>query len=147
MYAFLFISNKYRMANSQTFQRSKVFKDFDLSFSKNPVTNDISLKTDVNAINQSIKSLLNTNFYERFFQPKLGSNIKKILFEPADVITISDLKQAISDTISNHEPRVTISSIEIQDQSDRNAYFIRLIYKINNKEEPVVLSVVLERLR
>jgi len=135
------------MATSQTFQRKSVFKDFDLSFSKHPLTNDVATKTDVNAINQSIKSLLNTNFYERPFNPRLGSNIKKILFEPADAITIADLKQAITDTIGNYEPRVTLNSIIIDDQSERNAYFIQISYTINGQQEPVTLAVVMERLR
>lgn len=135
------------MATSHTFQRKDVFKDFDLSFSRHPLTNDIAIKSDINAINQSLRSLLNTNYYERPFQPRIGSNIKRILFEPADPITISDLKQAIRDTISNYEPRVNLIEVIVEDQSERNSYLIQLIYNINNREEPVSLAVILERLR
>ena len=135
------------MATSHTFQRKDVFRDFDLSFNRNPLTNDIAVKTDINAINQSLKSLLNTNYYERPFQPRIGSNIKRILFEPADSITIADLKQAIRDTISNYEPRVNLFEVVIEDQSERNSYLVRVVYNINNREEPVSLAVILERLR
>lgn len=135
------------MATSHTFQRKDVFRDFDLSFNRNPLTNDIAVKTDINAINQSLRSLLNTNYYERPFQPRIGSNIKRILFEPADSITIADLKQAIRDTISNYEPRVNLFEVVIEDQSERNSYLVRVVYNINNREEPVSLAVILERLR
>jgi len=135
------------MATSHTFQRKDVFRDFDLSFNRNPLTNDIAVKTDINAINQSLRSLLNTNYYERPFQPRIGSNIKRILFEPADSITIADLKQAIRDTISNYEPRVNLFEVVIEDQSERNSYLVRIVYNINNREEPVSLAVILERLR
>jgi len=148
MYTYsLFIQINTEMATSQTFQRKNVFKDFDLSFSRHPLTNDIASKTDINAINQSIRSLLNTNYYERPFQPRIGSNIRKILFEPADPITIADLKQAIRETLGNYEPRVTLNSILIEDQSERNAYLIQISYTINSRQEPVQLAVVLERLR
>ena len=135
------------MAIQQTFQRSNVFRDFDLSFNKHPLTKDLSVKTDVNAINQSIKSLISTNFYERLFQPNIGCNIRGLLFEQADAITIADLRQAITDTITNHEPRVELIQLVVEDQSEKNAYLIQIIYRINYKEEPVTFNVILERLR
>ena len=135
------------MTTLHTFQRKDIFKDFDMSFSKNPITNDIALKSDVNAINQSLRSLLNTNYYERLFQPRIGSNIKRLLFEPADPITIADLRQAIKDTITNYEPRVSLLQLMIEDQSDLNAYIIKIVYNINTRDEPVSLAVTLERLR
>ena len=135
------------MAIQQTFQRSNVFRDFDLSFSKHPLTKDIGVKTDVNSINQSIKSLISTNYYERLFQPNIGCNIRGLLFEPADPITIADIRQAITDTITNHEPRVELLQVAIEDQSEKNAYLIQIIYRISYKEEPVTFSVILERLR
>lgn len=135
------------MSQQQTFQRSNVFRDFDLSFSKHPLTKDVGVKTDVNAINQSIKSLISTNYYERLFQPNIGCNIRALLFEPADPITIADIRQAITDTITNHEPRVELLRVAIEDQSEKNAYLIQIIYRINYKEEPVTFNVILERLR
>jgi phage baseplate assembly protein W len=135
------------MATQQTFQRKEIFKDFDLSFSRHPLTNDIAVKTDVNAINQSIKSLLNTNFYERSFRPNIGSNIRKILFEPADPITINDLRQAIKETIINYEPRVNLLNTVVVDRSERNSYEIFITYSVIFKDQPIELSVVLERLR
>ena len=57
------------MAQLQTYEKTKIYKDFDLSFSINPITGDLGTKSDVNAIQQSIKTLINTNFFERPFNP------------------------------------------------------------------------------
>lgn len=135
------------MALQQTFQRSNVFRDFDLSFNKHPLQKDLSVKTDVNAINQSLRSLVNTNYYERLFQPEIGCNIRALLFEPADLITIADIRQAITDTIINHEPRVQLIQVVVEDQADNNTYLVKIIYTISYKTEPVVFDLILERLR
>ena len=132
---------------TQTFQKKNIFKDFDISMSKHPLTNDVGVKTDINAINQSIRNLLYTSYYERPFQPLVGSNLRTILFEPADTITRNDLKQAITSIIGNYEPRVTLENLIIVDQSDKNAYRVTIVYKINMTQEPVELNVVLKRLR
>ena len=131
----------------QTFQKKNIYKDFDISMSRHPLTNDVGVKTDVNAINQSIRNLLYTSYYERPFQPLVGSNLRTILFEPADTITRNDLKQAITSIIGNYEPRVTLENLIIVDQSDKNAYRVTIVYKINMTQEPVELNVVLKRLR
>ena len=131
----------------QTFQKKNIFKDFDISMSKHPLTNDVGVKTDINAINQSIRNLLYTSYYERPFQPLVGSNLRTILFEPADTITRNDLKQAITSIIGNYEPRVTLENLIIVDESDKNAYRVTIVYKININQEPVELNVVLKRLR
>jgi phage baseplate assembly protein W len=135
------------MSLQQTFQRTNVFRDFDLSFSKHPLTKDVGVKTDVNAINQSIKNLVSTNFYERLFQPTIGCNIRGLLFEQADSITISDIRQAITDTITNHEPRVQLLQVVVEDQSEKNSYLVQIFYSISYRDEPVTFNVILERLR
>tara|TARA_X000001316_G_C922465_1_gene37960 strand:- start:13320 stop:13724 length:405 start_codon:yes stop_codon:yes gene_type:complete len=131
----------------QTFDRTNVYKDFDLSFTFNPLTGDIGSKTDVNAINQSIRNLINTNFYERPFKPEMGSNIRAILFEQADVITTLDLKQSITEVITNYEPRVTLQDVIIQDEPDKNAYNISIIYLINGQNNVAQFDTILKRLR
>mgnify|MGYP003136567029 CR=1 FL=1 len=131
----------------QTFERTNVYKDFDLSFTFNPLTGDIGSKTDVNAINQSVRNLINTNFYERPFKPEMGSNIRAILFEQADVITTLDLKQSITEVITNYEPRVTLKDVIIQDEPDKNAYNISIIYLINGQNNVAQFDTILKRLR
>lgn len=135
------------MATQQTFERKNLFKDFDIDFSLNPITSDIGSKSDVNSINQSVKNLISTNYYERPFDPAFGCNIRGLLFEIADPITIEDLKGAIIETLQNHEPRIQIITLFIEDLSDRNAYHINLSYNIIAKNITTDFSTVLKRLR
>lgn len=135
------------MATQQTFERKNLFKDFDIDFSVNPITGDIGTKSDVNAINQSVKNLINTNYYERPFDPAFGCNIRGLLFEIADPITIEDLKGAILETLQNHEPRIQVITLFIEDLTDINAYHINLSYNIIAKNITTDFSTVLKRLR
>ena len=130
-----------------TFENKNVYKDFDLSFSRNPLTNDIGKKTDANAINQSMKMLLNTSFYERPFRPQVGSNLRRILFEPADPITIQDLRASIETMILNHEPRVQILDIKINDNAENNAYDLTIEYSLVNLVQTQTFKTTLRRLR
>ena len=135
------------MATQQTFERKNLYKDFDISFSNNPITGDIGTKSDVNAINQSVKNLINTNYYERPFNPTFGCNIRGLLFELADPITIEDLKNAIVETLQNHEPRIQLINIFIEDMQDQNAYHISIQYRITSRNIVTEFETVLKRLR
>ena len=135
------------MAQLQTYEKTKIYKDFDLSFSINPITGDLGTKSDVNAIQQSIKTLINTNFFERPFQPTLGCNIRSILFEPISPVVANDLKTVINDVLGNYEPRIVVRDIEIRDNSDSNAYFITIVYNVISSKTVNTFETVLKRLR
>lgn len=135
------------MAQLQTYERTKIYKDFDLSFSVNPITGDLGTKSDANAIQQSIKTLINTNYFERPFQPTLGCNIRSILFEPVSPVVANDLKTVINDVLVNYEPRIVVRNIEIRDNSDANSYFITIIYNIRSSKTINTFETVLKRLR
>ena len=135
------------MARDQTFKRKNIYKDFDLSFNMHPLTRDVGVKLDANAINQSLKNLISTNYYERPFQPEVGCNIRSLLFELATPITVDDLRQAITETVNNYEPRVELQNVYIEDRVDINSYHVEIHYTINTEEELVKFTTVLQRLR
>ena len=135
------------MARLQTYERTKIFKDFDLSFSVNPITGDLGTKSDANAIQQSIKTLINTNFFERPFQPTLGCNIRSMLFEPISPVSANDMKTVINDVLVNYEPRIVVRNIEIRDNSDTNSYFITILYNIGSNKTINTFETILKRLR
>lgn len=135
------------MAKNQTFENKNRYRDFDLSFSQNPLTNDLARKTDANAITQSVKSLLYTSYYERPFRPRVGSSIRSVLFEPADYITMAELRSGIEEVITNYEPRINVQKIDIEDQAERNAYGITIVYKLVNTTDAREINVTLKRLR
>ena len=133
--------------NQQTFQNKNIYRDFDLSFGRNPLTNDVSKKLDANSINQALRTLVSTDFLERPFRPTVGSRVKSLLFEPADPITIIELKNAVTELIINHEPRVEVQKLDVIDLPDHNAYSVVLIYNLVNVLETQEIKITLKRLR
>ena len=131
----------------QTFQVKNIYRDFDPSMEINPLTGDLSIKKDENAIIQSIKNLLNTNYLERPFRPEVGSNLRGLLFELSDPLAISNIKQAIKESITNYEPRVIVNDVYVEDLSDMNAYRIELYFTMQNVIEPKKIEITLKRLR
>lgn len=125
----------------------KLYSDIDLRFIPQPGTKDIALSYDEQAVVRSIKNLLLTKPYERLFQPTLGSNIDNLLFEPVTPLTASLLRDEITRTINNFEPRATIASIDIVDYADQNGYKVSLFFYILNRTEPTGVSLVLKRSR
>lgn len=126
---------------------SRKFSDLDLNFTAHPVTKDVSKKVNENAIATAIRNLLLTNYYERPFQPELGSNLKKFLFEPIDNVTTSLIQDSIFETISNFEPRVTVSEVVAAANFEEQRYDVYVTFYVKNTIEPLTISFFLERIR
>lgn len=136
------------MANvNGTIRKTRVFSDLDFNFTAHPVTGDVSRKYDENAVKASVKNLLLTGHYERPFHSEIGSPIRQLLFEPASPMTLVAMKQAITDVITNFEPRITIIDLSLFDNLDNNAVAVTLVFKIKNTTAPIRLDLVLERTR
>ena len=125
----------------------KRYKDLDLNFTAHPVRKDVNKLTDDNAVIASVRNLLFTNFYERLFQPDVGSNLKCLLFENMDYLTSVKVQRAITETISNYEPRVTVSRLSVKPDYDKNSYACDMEFIILNRNEPVRITFFLERVR
>lgn len=123
------------------------YADIDAVFAANPVTGDVSLRTDEQAVKFSIKNLVLTMNYERPFNSSIGSQIKNYLFEPMDVTTKTLMREVISQTIENHEPRVVLQDVVIYDKPDDHEVVINIMFKIINTEKPLSLTFALERSR
>lgn len=125
----------------------RFFKDLDLNFTIHPIKRDINKHTKENAVIFSVKNLLMTNFYEVPFNPEMGSNIRKLLFEPIDHLTTAQLERAITETIGNYEPRVSLKTTKVTPYPDDNKYLISLEFYIINSPNPVNIKFFLERIR
>ena len=126
---------------------SRTFSDIDMDFMPNPITEDILKKTNESAIAQSIGNLLQTAHYERLFRPEIGCNLKKYLFEPIDNITTNNITEEIIRTITNYEPRVSVTNIRAQASPDDNLYAVTLTFTIINLPNPITIDFFLERIR
>jgi len=125
----------------------KLYSDIDLTFTRQPGKGDIALSYDDNAVIRSVRNLLLTNFYDRPFQPELGSNINELLFEPITSITASIIEEEIKNTLTNFEPRVSVSEIVVTALPDQNAFFVRVTFFIGNNTAPTAVNLLLERNR
>ncbi len=123
------------------------YSDIDFTFTRTPGRNDIALSYDEMAVIRSLRNLLLTKNYERPFQPNLGSKINGLLFEPLDFLTAQSIRGEIEVVIKNHEPRVSLVSIIVQENVDNNSYGVSLEFFIGNNVEPTAISLILERTR
>mgnify|MGYP002628609650 FL=1 len=128
-------------------QSRVIYSDFTNDLDFNPVSEDVAVKLNENSIKQSIKNILFTDRGERFFQPNLGGNIRAMLFENITPQLLVSMKQQITSTIKSHEPRCNLIDVVLSAAEDENGVYVSIVFNVINKQEPVVLEVVLERVR
>lgn len=127
--------------------RQTDYSDLDLDFIAHPGTGDIVKKTGPDAVLRSIRNLVLTNFWDRPFRSYIGSSAQKLLFENINPMTARLLEQAISEVIINFEPRAILIDVRVFADPDNNGYTAKILTGINNRPEPYVTTVFLERIR
>ena len=125
----------------------RTYRDLDLDFIRHPVTNDVVAIEDVNAVKRSVRNLINTNFYERPFHPELGCGVREMLFENYTPMTGIFMRRKIEEVLSNYEPRARLTSIEVNEQMDRNAIDVVVNFYVLNLPNPVSVTTTLQRIR
>ena len=125
----------------------RVFKDLDLNFTAHPIKKDIVKHVNEYAIINSVKNLILTNHFERPIRPEIGSGVSNLLFENVDPLVAAQLERAIQETISNYEPRVSLSEVIATAYPDDNRYSITLTFFIINSPNPITIDFFLERIR
>jgi phage baseplate assembly protein W len=125
----------------------KLYSDIDFNFTRTPGKNDIALSFDEMAVVRAVRYLLLTKNFERPFQSNLGSRVEHLLFEPVGFLTAQDLKTEIESTIKNHEPRVSLIQVTVEEQPDNNSYSVGIEFYIGNNVQPTAINLILERTR
>lgn len=138
----------YDASNTNKSKKSvRTYKDLDLDFTRHPVTNDVVKIDDVNAVKRSVRNLINTNFYERPFHPELGCGVRDLLFENYSPLTGLFMRRKIQEVLDNYEPRARVTSIALNEQPDRNAIDVQIMFYVLNLPEPVTVTTTLQRIR
>ena len=132
---------------SKSTRNSRQFRDIDLDFNRNAVTNDVAVVEDVIAVKRSVKNLIQTNFYERPFHPELGCGVRGLLFENFTPLTMIYMKRKIEETLINYEPRISLTSVSVDDDQDKNRLVVDIHFRIIGVEGPQVVSTFLQRIR
>ena len=126
---------------------TRTYVDLDLDFTRHPVTNDVVKITDVDAVKRSVRNLINTQFYERPFHPELGCGVRDMLFENYTPMTGIFMRRKIEEVLRNYEPRANLSSIQVNEQMDRNAIDVVVNFYVLNLPNPVSVTTTLQRIR
>jgi phage baseplate assembly protein W len=108
------------------------YKDLSLDFTPHPVTGDVRPITNETAIKRSLANLIRTKRGTRPFYPEYGSTLADFLFSDMNVFSAHSLKQELTETIKKFEPRVTLTSIQVDTQSDENGIQIKIDFIIKN---------------
>ena len=123
------------------------YSDLDLDFLPHPTTGDVVRKTGSDAIKRSVRNLILTNFYEKPFRPGIGSNALRMLFENMTPFTSNLLRDAIFEVVRNYEPRVELLDVRINMDFDNNGYDVVMDMVVINRNQPLTISIFLERIR
>lgn len=129
-------------------RKANLYSDLNLVYTNPDQYTPRGLITyDIEAIKNSVKNLVLTNYNERPFHPEIGCGITALLFEPVDFHTAITIRSEIIRVINRFEPRVQDVAVEVFDQSDRNAYYINIGFKISPNNTPATVNFYLNRLR
>jgi phage baseplate assembly protein W len=68
-------------------------------------------------IRESIEIILKTEERERVNLPSFGGGLRRYLFEPNTVATRFEIQDRITRTLQQWEPRITVSSVEVEEDA------------------------------
>jgi phage baseplate assembly protein W len=128
-------------------RQQRPYADIDAIFAPNPATGDIALRRNEAAVKFAIKNLVLTRNYERPFDSSIGSQVSQLLFDQMDYTTTVILSEMITQTITNHEPRVDLISVDVEPNEEQNSLSINIIFNMKNTERPLNVTFALERTR
>jgi phage baseplate assembly protein W len=134
------------MAGVKT-KKKEIFSDLDLGFFAHPITRKVSRKVNRDAVRQSVKSLILTDYYERPFKSNIGCSIRYYLFELFTPAIKQQMENTIREVISNYEPRADVIEVLVEERREEHALIVSVAFMIINDPEPIVLDVILERVR
>ena len=115
---------------------SQGFKDLSMSFQANPLNADLIGLKNENAIARSVRNIVMTIPGEKPFNENFGSRISGLLFENVDNITATAISDEIRESITNYEPRVSLTSVMVNPNFDNNSFDAIVTYNIIGAEAP-----------
>jgi phage baseplate assembly protein W len=124
-----------------------VFSDFDSLFQANPITKKLNTNVNREAVKESVRNLILTDYFERPFRSDIGCSIRSYLFELFSPALKQTMENAVIEVINNFEPRADVLDVLVEDRSDLNAISVTVAFQIRNDVTPVVIDVILERVR
>jgi phage baseplate assembly protein W len=132
---------------SPNYKKLTVYSDFRKDLMMNPLTRDVVARLNEDSVKEALKNLILTDKGERLFQPYLGSDVRKSLFDNMTPATVKMIEQNVRATINNFEPRVNLIDVQVIADPDNYKVQINISFYVRNVQEPVTVSIFLERVR
>lgn len=133
--------------NTSLTKQRVFYADIPSSMPIVPGTQDIDVFNNENAVKQSIVNLLRTNRGERVFQPTIGSDINSLLFDNMTPAAIDSIREFVKSTIKQYEPRAEVLEVSVLADPDVYGVAVTITFSMLNKTEPIVLDVLLTKVR
>jgi len=127
--------------------KQELYSDFFTDFVSYETTRDVARLVNEEAVKSSIRNLLLTNRGDRLFNNSLGSDIRALLFENAGPATEQIITDYVKKTIENYEPRANVLDVLTNLEVDEHQAYVTIVFRVINNSEPVVLELVLNRIR
>ena len=118
--------------------------DVDFSLKRNRVSNDFVKLSNKYAIASKIKAILLLRRNDVAYRDYMFSTLSDLIGENMTPSLAVIIKENISFTLEKFVPEITIVKINIGLNYDTQTIEIRLVYSINETNETVEQSIVLE---
>ena len=106
------------------------YKDLSMTFKQNPLNNDLIALRNENAIARSIRNIVLTYPGEKFFNQNFGSQVSRLLFDNLDPLTAIEIRDEITQSIVNYEPRADLLSVNVTPNYETNEFDVVITYTI-----------------
>ena len=118
--------------------------DVDFSLKRNRVSNDFVKLSNKYAIASKIKAILLLRRNDVMYRDYMFSTLSDLIGENMTPSLAVIIKENISFTLEKFVPEITVVKINIGLNYDTQTIEIRLVYSINETNETVEQSIVLE---
>jgi phage baseplate assembly protein W len=102
---------------------------------------------DEDSVKESIKNLILTDPGERLMQPFIGGGIRALLFENITPAVIKIIEDRVRTTVEIYEPRAELIDVTVSSNIDDNQVGVTVRFYVQSQQQPIVLNVILERIR
>ncbi|WPO98636.1 GPW/gp25 family protein [Pseudomonas sp. HR96] len=105
---------------------------FPVAFS---VAQGAKMAVDLADIEQSLRIIFSTQAGERVMRPEFGSDLTPLMFENVTDGLVSRLTARITESVERDEPRVLVSSVQVQQDPNRPSLLkVRVQYRVRNAD-------------
>lgn len=108
-------------------------------------TAGVAMVSGVDSVRQSLTMLFRTIYCERIMRMEYGNDLLLHMFDNVDESLLAKIRQSITDSITQNEPRVRTDRISIQTgNGQRGQLEITIHYRLFDNDAPQRLSGILD---